>query len=203
VNIVQRQKLSDTPSFESTGHRRERRILKVHETEPTPVTERQTPNFERCRESAGRVAPDSLARYKQSPKGAARDSQTRPSGNRRAWIQAEPGGAIFSQSSFDTHRSAVFAANDLIAMGALLALHEAGIEVPREVSVVGFDNMPEGRFFYPPLTTATSDFGVMARESLEILFVRIRRVPGADLRRLFRPEMMIRESTAPPRKKKS
>lgn len=94
--------------------------------------------------------------------------------------------------------TAIFAANDLIAMGALLALHEAGIEVPREVSVVGFDNMPEGRFFHPPLTTATSDFDVMARESLDILFARIRGTPNAVLRRVFRPEMLIRESTAPP-----
>jgi DNA-binding LacI/PurR family transcriptional regulator len=94
--------------------------------------------------------------------------------------------------------TAIFAANDLIAMGALLALHEAGIEVPGEVSVVGFDNMPEGRFFHPPLTTATSDFDVMARESLDILFARIRGTPGAVLRRVFRPEMLIRKSTAPP-----
>ncbi len=93
--------------------------------------------------------------------------------------------------------TAIFAANDLIAMGALLALHEAGVEVPKEVSVVGFDNMPEGRFFHPPLTTATSDFDVMARESLDILFARIRETPGAALRRVFRPEMMIRKSTAP------
>jgi DNA-binding LacI/PurR family transcriptional regulator len=94
--------------------------------------------------------------------------------------------------------TAIFAANDLIALGALLALHEAGIEVPAEVSVVGFDNMPEGRFFHPPLTTATSDFDVMARQSLDILFARIRGTPGAVLRRAFRPELMIRKSTAPP-----
>jgi DNA-binding LacI/PurR family transcriptional regulator len=94
--------------------------------------------------------------------------------------------------------TAIVAANDLIAMGALLALHDAGIEVPGEVSVVGFDNMPEGRFFHPPLTTATSDFDVMARESLDILFARIRGTPGAVLRRVYRPEMIIRNSTAPP-----
>ncbi len=98
--------------------------------------------------------------------------------------------------------TAVFAANDLIALGALLALHEAGIDVPAEVSVVGFDNMPESRFFNPPLTTATSDFDVMARESLDMLFARIRGTLGANLRRVFRPELVIRSSTAPvPRRK--
>ncbi len=91
--------------------------------------------------------------------------------------------------------TAVFAANDLIAMGALLALHEAGIEVPAEVSVVGFDNMPESRFFNPPLTTATSDFDVMARESLDILFARIHGTPRAVLRRVFRPDLVVRKST--------
>jgi LacI family transcriptional regulator len=96
--------------------------------------------------------------------------------------------------------TAVFAANDLIAMGALLALHESGIEVPAEVSVVGFDNMPESRFFNPPLTTATSDFDVMARESLDILFARIQGTPGAVLRRVFRPELVVRKSTGPRRR---
>jgi LacI family transcriptional regulator len=96
--------------------------------------------------------------------------------------------------------TAVFAANDLIAMGALLALHEAGVEVPAEVSVVGFDNMPESRFFNPPLTTATSDFDVMARESLDILFARIRGTPDAVLRRVFRPELVVRKSTGPRRR---
>jgi DNA-binding LacI/PurR family transcriptional regulator len=92
--------------------------------------------------------------------------------------------------------TAIFAANDLIAMGAILALHEAGIGVPGEVSVIGFDNMPEGRFLHPPLTTATSDFDVMARESLDILFARIHGTPGARMRRVFRPELLVRESTA-------
>jgi DNA-binding LacI/PurR family transcriptional regulator len=92
--------------------------------------------------------------------------------------------------------TAIFAANDLIAMGALLALREAGIDVPAQVSVVGFDDMPEGRFFHPPLTTASSNFDVMARESLDILFARIRGTPGALLRRVFRPELVVRESTA-------
>ncbi len=92
--------------------------------------------------------------------------------------------------------TAIFAANDLIALGAMLALHEAGIDVPGEVSVVGFDNMPESRFFFPPLTTATSDFDVMARESLDLLFARIRGTPSLSRRRVFRPELLVRASTS-------
>jgi hypothetical protein len=46
--------------------------------------------------------------------------------------------------------------------------------------VVGFDNMPEGRFLHPPLMTATSDFDVMARESLDILFAPDPRHAGGE-----------------------
>jgi DNA-binding LacI/PurR family transcriptional regulator len=140
---------------------------------------------------------------------------------RKGWLTAlqaaglEPGPAVHTpwtpDGGYDAMKAlikaapkkftAVFAANDLIAMGALLALHEAGIEVPADVSVVGFDNMPESRFFNPPLTTATSDFDVMARESLDILFATMRGTPGAVLRRVFRPELVVRKSTGPRRGK--
>src|SRR5258707_11704254 len=91
--------------------------------------------------------------------------------------------------------SAVFADNYIIGMGGLRALYEAGRKVPAEVSVVGLKNMPESRFFNPPLTTATSDFDVMARESLDILFARIHGTPRAALTRVFRPDLVVRKST--------
>ena len=53
---------------------------------------------------------------------------------------------------------AVFTANDQIAIGLLLALHEAGRPVPDDVSVVGFDDQPEAAFLIPPLTTVRQDF---------------------------------------------
>ena len=53
--------------------------------------------------------------------------------------------------------STVFAASDLIAVGALRALAEAGIRVPQDVSVVGFDDIPMARFAVPPLTTVVQD----------------------------------------------
>jgi len=63
--------------------------------------------------------------------------------------------------------------------------------------VVGFDNMPESRFFNPPLTTATSDFGrLWLAKSLDILFARIRGTPEAVLRRVFpNRELVVRKST--------
>jgi DNA-binding LacI/PurR family transcriptional regulator len=62
--------------------------------------------------------------------------------------------------------SAVFVANDQMALGALRALHEAGTEIPRQVSVVGFDDIPEAQYFTPPLTTVRQDFAEIGRRSL-------------------------------------
>jgi DNA-binding LacI/PurR family transcriptional regulator len=58
----------------------------------------------------------------------------------------------------DRDITAVFAANDQMALGVLLALHDCGRKIPGEVSVVGFDDIPEARFFHPPLSTVRLDF---------------------------------------------
>jgi ABC-type sugar transport system substrate-binding protein len=58
----------------------------------------------------------------------------------------------------DPKITAVFTANDQIAIGLLLALHEAGRRVPDDVSVVGFDDQPEAAYVVPPLTTVRQDF---------------------------------------------
>jgi DNA-binding LacI/PurR family transcriptional regulator len=63
--------------------------------------------------------------------------------------------------------SAVFAANDHLALGILRALHERGRRVPDEVSIVGFDDVPESAYFIPPLTTIRPDFDAVARATLQ------------------------------------
>lgn len=65
--------------------------------------------------------------------------------------------------------TAVFAANDQMALGVLYAFHEAGVSVPEEVSVVGFDNLPESAFFMPSLTTVHQDFDEVGRRGLKLL----------------------------------
>ena len=65
--------------------------------------------------------------------------------------------------------TAVFAANDQMALGVLRALHEAGRDVPGDVSIVGFDDIPEAQFFTPPLTTVRQDFSEVGRQSLMLL----------------------------------
>lgn len=65
--------------------------------------------------------------------------------------------------------SAVFVANDQMALGAILALREAGRSVPDDVSVVGFDDTPESEFFDPPLTTIRQDLDEVGRRSVKLL----------------------------------
>ena len=54
---------------------------------------------------------------------------------------------------------AAFASNDQMALGALGVLHQMGRRVPEEVAVVGFDNIPDSAYFYPPLTTVNQPLG--------------------------------------------
>jgi DNA-binding LacI/PurR family transcriptional regulator len=95
--------------------------------------------------------------------------------------------------------TAIFAANDQMALGILRALYEAGREVPRDLSIVGFDDIPEAQFFTPPLTTVRQDFNEVGRQSLMLLLDEI----GADTRTSSRvvvpPKLEVRDSTAPPR----
>ncbi|MGT2426340.1 substrate-binding domain-containing protein [Amnibacterium kyonggiense] len=93
--------------------------------------------------------------------------------------------------------TAVFSANDQMALGLLAALRDAGVRVPEDVSVVGFDDIPEAAFFAPPLTTLRQDFvalghGLMARVE-DVLADRD--VPAATP---LVPELVVRASTAPP-----
>ena len=69
--------------------------------------------------------------------------------------------------------TAVFAANDQMALGVMRALHEAGRSVPEDVSVVGFDDMEEARSFWPPLTTIRQDFTAVGRLSFQKLLRKV------------------------------
>jgi DNA-binding LacI/PurR family transcriptional regulator len=95
--------------------------------------------------------------------------------------------------------TAIFAANDQMALGILRALHEAGRSVPREVSIVGFDDIPEAQFFTPPLTTVRQDFNEMGRQSLMLLLGEIAAPQRSSTRVVVEAELRIRKSTAPPR----
>ena len=92
--------------------------------------------------------------------------------------------------------TALFVGNDRMALGAIRALREAGLRVPEDVSVVGFDDIPEAAFFEPPLTTVRQDFEVLGKESVEYLVSLIEDDHTAVQQRVLYPELVIRQSTA-------
>jgi DNA-binding LacI/PurR family transcriptional regulator len=94
--------------------------------------------------------------------------------------------------------TAVFAANDQMALGILRALHERGRAVPGEISVVGFDDMAESSSFWPPLTTVHQHFEDVGRHSVDLL-VRTIRDGEADAGSVLVPtRLVVRASTGPP-----
>lgn len=95
--------------------------------------------------------------------------------------------------------TAVFVANDSMAMGALTALRERGISVPDDISIVGFDDIPEAAHFVPALTTVRQDFNLMGKTAIEYL-VRLIEDEGAPIQQtVLHPKLVVRGSTAPPR----
>jgi DNA-binding LacI/PurR family transcriptional regulator len=106
----------------------------------------------------------------------------------------EPMKALLSRTRNFT---ALFAFNDIAAIGAIRALHEAGIRVPEDVSVVGFDDVGSAPFRTPSLTTIRQPLREMGKIAAESLLKRIDN-PKAHYpaRVMMQPELVIRESTA-------
>lgn len=78
-----------------------------------------------------------------------------------------------------TEVTAIFAANDQMALGAMRALHELGRDIPGDVSIVGFDDLDEAHSFWPPLTTVRQDFAAVGRLSIQKV---LRRVSNAEIK---------------------
>ena len=91
--------------------------------------------------------------------------------------------------------SAVFVANDQMAIGVLSALRERGLAVPEDVSIVGFDDIPEAGYLYPPLTTVRQDFDALGRMMLQKVLVTLEdQVPLTEDTPLP-TELVVRRST--------
>ncbi|MQY10158.1 Ribose operon repressor [Streptomyces sp. RB5] len=88
---------------------------------------------------------------------------------------------------------AVFAANDLMAVGALRALREAGRRVPEDVAVVGFDDTEAAAYTAPPLTTVRSPMADQALETVRLLLRLLEGGPGDPV--VMPNELVVREST--------
>jgi len=91
--------------------------------------------------------------------------------------------------------TAIFAANDHLCLGLLKAFRIRGISVPGDVSLIGFDDIPESGFFTPPLTTVRQDFNRLGELAMEILLGEI---AGEKVTKRIsvKTDIVIRESTA-------
>jgi DNA-binding LacI/PurR family transcriptional regulator len=105
------------------------------------------------------------------------------------------GRAMPAESGF----TAVVVANDQMALGALRAFTEMGLRVPEDISVVGFDDIPESEFLIPPLTTVRLDFAEQGRFAVETLVARIEGREAPIRPSAMTATLVPRNSTAPPR----
>jgi len=105
----------------------------------------------------------------------------------------------------DPRPTAVLCFSDAVAVGVIRAVHDAGLRVPEDVSVVGFDDNPVARRTQPPLTTVRQDVEAKGRAAVTALTASIERAktrPAGRARHLLLPtERVVRDSTAPPPRK--
>lgn len=129
----------------------------------------------------------------------------------QAGIELDPRSIICGDFQFDSSRSAVaqaladgvefdavFGHNDPMAAGVLAALHEAGLKIPQDVAVVGFDDVELASYTYPALTTIRQPMREMGEAAARLLLDHVRRSPEAAPSRTIPTSLVIRGSTSQP-----
>lgn len=94
--------------------------------------------------------------------------------------------------------TAIFCFSDEMAVGAMSAVTAAGLDCPRDVSVIGFDDLPLARFFLPALTTIAQPKGLIGRHAIELLVDILRGGEPRQRQVTLAHELVVRRSTAPP-----
>ena len=117
-----------------------------------------------------------------------------PAGHRR---RLEPPGRLRAGPSLVERPdvTAVFCANDHQALGMLRALHQRGARIPEDVSVVGFDDIPEAEYLSPPLTTVRQDFDEVGRRCVAALLELFDGAGGDAPRPQVEPVLVVRASS--------
>jgi DNA-binding LacI/PurR family transcriptional regulator len=98
----------------------------------------------------------------------------------------------------DPDVTAIFVGNDQMALGVLRAIHESGKTVPGDISVVGFDDVPDAAYYSPPLTTIRQHFTELGRESMLLLLRQLETGSSPSGNVVLPAELIIRKSSAPP-----
>jgi len=114
------------------------------------------------------------------------------------WLAAS-GHAAGERLLDDPTVTGVFVANDHMSLGLLAAFRRAERRVPEDVSVIGFDDIPEAAYFAPALTTMRQDFDGLGRDIMATVLDVLQDEPSAPDRTARVPELIVRESTAAPR----
>ena len=100
--------------------------------------------------------------------------------------------------SLEPRVEAVFAASDMMAFGAVRAIRERGLEVPQDIAVVGFDDIPVATYFDPPLTTVRQPMAKMGAIACRLLLQEIRGETILERKVTLRTELVVRASTPSP-----
>ncbi|MDN4472959.1 LacI family DNA-binding transcriptional regulator [Demequina zhanjiangensis] len=95
------------------------------------------------------------------------------------------------------HGSAVFVSNDQMAIGLMSALRQRGLHVPEDVSIVGFDDIPEAGYLFPPLTTVRQDFAALGRAIVQKVLVALDADGEETIDTPLPAQLVVRESTRP------
>ena len=91
--------------------------------------------------------------------------------------------------------TAVFASNDMMALGAMKAIQEAGLVVPDDISVVGFDNIEQCAYSNPSLTTVGIDTSLVARHTMKCLLDLVEEPDAPAIKVIIPAKLLIRDST--------
>ena len=113
------------------------------------------------------------------------------------WTAAS-GAAAAAALMAETLPTAVVAGNDLMALGLIKAFTDAGVRVPEDVSVVGFDDSDGSAHFRPALTTLRQDFGELGRQCVDLM-LGLLGGGGEAGATLIQPRLVVRQSTSRPR----
>lgn len=94
--------------------------------------------------------------------------------------------------------TAIMTVNDYVAMGALSALHEHGLRVPEDVSIVSFDADPISNYLIPPLTSVHFDFNIQNKLASQFLLEQINEPDYKHHQHVLMPDLVVRKSVQPP-----
>jgi DNA-binding LacI/PurR family transcriptional regulator len=106
------------------------------------------------------------------------------------------GGQAAADRLLDAGCTAIVCGSDLMALGAIRTIRSRGLDVPRDVSVVGYDDSPLIAFTDPPLTTIRQSVQAMGQAAVRALLDEIAGTPAPRAEFIFRPELVLRGSTS-------